>query len=385
MNVIEQRILIPVPPDTIWNYISDFSNNPHWQADCHSISFLTTAHTGPNVRWRSASKQGHEYVVEVTAWYNRAGYEYRIVDGTPFKENLGRIRLQEVPEGTIVQWAFNYEPGGVFGGVRNAISTKRSVENSIVNSLWTLWRRITEAKASATSENYISKSLMRDAPDVEERSHYRPRHPSILVEAESPSNTSKEPAITDEDTKPHPVNAIPAEAKSISSEYVEPDFVRGIPREDADLAVSPAKFAIDSPEIADEQFRPPKDIETIRTAPSKSNVEEIPSPRVTEETALAPEVTTTPDLPRLSESNSDIDTSEVSVFDLFGVPKPGDVTTMRNVPASAVEEMTLTLIDDDPSTTEEFLSISQEIARLGGRAGGRIALRHRQANLRHPK
>jgi len=98
MNIIDQRILIPTSPNVVWGYVSELVNNPDWQADCRSISFLTSARTGKDVRWRSAAKNGREYVVQITAWYDRIGYEYKIVDGVPYKENLGRIRLQEVPE-----------------------------------------------------------------------------------------------------------------------------------------------------------------------------------------------------------------------------------------------------------------------------------------------
>ena len=56
-----------------------------------------------------SGKGKNDVVVEISAWYDTLGYEYRIVDGAKFGENQGRIRLQEVAEGTLVRWIFQYE------------------------------------------------------------------------------------------------------------------------------------------------------------------------------------------------------------------------------------------------------------------------------------
>ena len=95
---------------------------------------------------------------------------------SPFRENKGRIRLQEIPEGTIVQWTFTYELGGVLGGMRNALGMSRQVDHTIADSLKTLWQKIKQSGAALAPHE--AKSLMRDAPDVEARSAYQPRHPS---------------------------------------------------------------------------------------------------------------------------------------------------------------------------------------------------------------
>jgi uncharacterized protein YndB with AHSA1/START domain len=120
MTTLDQRILIPVDPQAVWDRISNLAANPGWQTDCRSVSFLTSLRNGAGTRWRYASAGGHEYVVEITAWYDKLGYEYRFVAGAPFQENRGRIRLQEIPEGTVVQWTFSYERGGMLGGIRDS-------------------------------------------------------------------------------------------------------------------------------------------------------------------------------------------------------------------------------------------------------------------------
>jgi hypothetical protein len=212
MTTIDHRILIPAAPDVVWNYVSDITHNPDWQVDCTDVIFLTSRREGPGMRWRYAAPGGHEMVVAVTAWYNGLGYEYYFVDGVPFRENKGRIRLQEIPEGTIVQWTFTYDLGGVLGGVRDSFGLKRQIDRTIADSLKTLWQKIKESGGS--SRTLEPKSLMREAPDVEARSAYQPRHPSVVdMEASdadkplrlSPSRLKAEPPIEDEDARSFPV------------------------------------------------------------------------------------------------------------------------------------------------------------------------------------
>src|SRR5215213_728479 len=186
MTTIDHRILIPAAPDVVWNYVSDITHNPDWQVDCTDVIFLTSRREGPGLRWRYAAPGGHEMVIAITAWYNGLGYEYYFVDGTPFRENKGRIRLQEIPEGTIVQWTFTYELGGLLGGMRNSLGMRRQIDQTISDSLKTLWQKIKQS--TGASRVLEPKSLMRDAPDVEARSAYQPRHPSVVDVEETPEN-----------------------------------------------------------------------------------------------------------------------------------------------------------------------------------------------------
>src|SRR5687768_12356722 len=117
MNTIDAAIHIPAPPRVVWDYISDITNNTRWQIDCRSVTFLTSKKEGPGTRWRTTSDKGNDQVVEITAWYEGLGYQYTFIDGAPFRESIARIRLQEIPEGTVVQWTLTYEAGGVLGGL----------------------------------------------------------------------------------------------------------------------------------------------------------------------------------------------------------------------------------------------------------------------------
>ena len=219
MTILDHRILIPKSPEKIWEFLSDLSQNAAWQVDCKSVSLLTTKTTGSGVRWRYATTGGRSYVAETTAWYDGLGYEYTFVDGAPFRESKGRIRLQEIAEGTVVQWTLTYETNGVFAGFRNAVGLKRQFEGAMVDSLKNLWKVL--QKVMPEDKPREVKSLMRDAPDYESRTQYRPRHakPESAEPVAQPSGVSEivEPPIAADDTRPRAllkVESAPVESAS---------------------------------------------------------------------------------------------------------------------------------------------------------------------------
>ncbi|PJF25463.1 MAG: hypothetical protein CUN53_12685, partial [Phototrophicales bacterium] len=167
MQIIDKRVQIVAPSQAIWDFIRDISRNPSWQVDYASVSFITPRREGPGVRWRYTTPTGHECVIEISAWYNRIGYEYHYVDGMPFRENIGRIRLQEIPEGTIVQWTFSYQTSGLFTARRVVKQLELAIEDNLQN----LKKQFSQTRGARAFE---SKTLMRDAPDVSIREQYKP-------------------------------------------------------------------------------------------------------------------------------------------------------------------------------------------------------------------
>ena len=291
MATLDQRILIPADPDAVWDVISNINKNPNWQEDCQELSFLSSRQNGPGARWRYASANRDEYVVEITAWYDRLGYEYTFIDGVPFNESRGRIRLQEIPEGTIVEWSLNYKLGGVFSGLRNSISIQRKFEKTMAESLKALYTHVRQAG----SERDVSdaKSLMRDAPDYEARAQYVPRHPSRYAERTSePSGDSEplipEPALTDDDTRPNPAltaaeveDSAPSIREPVELEPVAPsDSQKIIVTEASDtpeptLTAEPEAVA-EPEEGGHDRFRPPATDDVESALPDEPVVEEEP-------------------------------------------------------------------------------------------------------------
>lgn len=322
MNTIDQRILIPTSPETIWSIISNMSMNPQWQSNCTGVNFISQHNRGQGTRFRCEQQRGRDQIIDIAAWYEGVGYAYVIVEGVPFKNNRGTIRLQEIAEGTIVQWMYEYAMSGVFSGVRNTVATRRTLENSIIESLETLWRVATQ---SSEQEGFVSRTLMRDAPDVEARSQYTPRHPSMMQQDSAAQVHFDEPPVDEEDTQPGPPAVTESPAPKVApisgqdrSPLQEPDF------------------------LADYREEP-------RLEPSGFNLPQLPREQVS---------TQPPQQDRFEHSEQEADsaekeTTEVSVFDLFGVPKPSETQQIAAVDTKAPETVEATAhLEATPLTNE---------------------------------
>jgi len=360
MNILDHRILVPKSPQVAWEHLSDLSKNPTWQVNCSSLSFLTSRHTGTGVRWRYTTTNGREYVAETTAWYDGLGYEYTFVDGVQFRENKGRIRLQEIPEGTIVQWTFSYDMGGLLGGVRNAISYKRQVESVMVDSLKMLWRVLNQATDDGVRE---TKSILREGLTYEARIQYKPRHPSLKAEPPPTQPTVPpvivEPPLSDDDTRPRaPVSVDPAMLESqppVSQEQVADDAVVVF---EPPSTLLPEIQLSDGEPIAADLIKPPA---ILSEQPVIVEIAPIQSPDSAQESALSEVVSVNPPAR---------DTTEVSVFDVFGLPKPSETQEMRAV----------TIAESAPSSIQAVGPAPDKPPRIGLR----LMLRRKHIRLRRP-
>ncbi len=373
MSVIEHSILIPTAVENVWQFISNIENNALWLADCRSIAFLTSYKQGRGARWRHTNEGGRDYVIEITNWYERVGYRYIIVNGSPYATNAGVIRLQETPEGTIVQWTFEYTLSGFLSGVRNAVSLKRGIENNIIDSLQTLYKQVNKSKSVVP---FAPKSLMQEAPDAEARAHYKPRHPSTFAD-KIDGDLLTEPPISEEDTKERPIVKVkPEEIQTnlaLNAQEVhatlfnnndEPTFLSGI---DADTALNIGqKESVQSPSL---------EIPSFLDAPEKPTVE-VPT-LATVQTENNPF-----ELPRLNEPSVS-DTSQVSVFDLFGVPKPSETQQMQAIKPVGSSQPIITT--SSSSVSVSTLSKSAVIGVSTQRIGKRILLRRSMIKVRKPE
>lgn len=396
MTSIDQRILIPTMQNIVWDYISNLANNPDWQVDCRSVAFLTTQHQGQGVRWRATQENGREYVGEITAWYDRLGYEYHFIDGAPYKQNAGRLRLQEIPEGTIVQWTFEYEPGGLFGGFRNTVSIKRSIEATMQDSLWTLWRHLNKGSREIDFE---TKSLIREAPDVESRAQYRPRHPSVMDEyaTKAPSATPEplmsEPPVAEDDTRPRPAVNIPASAPRTEVPIVsaslsaapmmedsdtmppmpEPDFLSGYTEQEVDFDQPTNPRGFENP-MRDDQS--PMVIEPVSEDSGAASL--MPAISLPEE-----QDTYSPTFPA-DRSSTATSTAERSIFEIFGVPKPSETQEQRAVQVEPPIPADATPTPRPQPTVVLPLPAPTILMVSSGRRGRRVLARTRLVKVRRP-
>lgn len=346
-TVIDHAINIPSRQNHVWNMIRDISQNPNWQLDSQRVQFLSTSKSGRGTRWRNTTAKGKEQVIEILAWYEGLGYEYRIVDGASFANSRGRIRLQEAPEGTIVQWTFSYEVKGFMGNLQNNLGAKRQLDNEIVQGLRNLYTAIKDAKADERLVPEESKSYLKEAPDVEERAKYQPRHPSNLKAQEisaipdadaaykPPARSTgtspvviPEPALNEEDTHPNAIvlpeaPKAPEAAKPVARAPLnEPDFLQHMPEQ---LPQTPAPIT-PRPIVA------PKPEEETAAAPPA-----IPSE--TEAAKAVPQAQLEPLSPERDYKKTD--TATISVFELFGLPKPSETEKVRPINDEPAPPVTL--------------------------------------------
>ncbi len=355
MNFIDLEILIPASPEFIWRFLGDLQQIPRWQKDAENVTFLSTQREGRGARWRQSMNKGPDRVVEVSAWYDTVGYKYQIVDGAAFSANQGHIKLREVPEGTLVRWTFQYELGGVLGGLRKAVGLKGSTASQIQASLRNLHQLI--AQQSGGISTHEAKATMQDAPDVSERSSYEPRHPSTYHDSARDEATSRFygedgqeepfaiaydmkpiPALEDGDTQPNPVALG-------SRSIVEPS-----PALDDTKPIEIALPIADSP--------PP--------IPSKPSPTASPKP-----------------LPR----RKDVDITTMSVFEIFGLQKPSQATLPPDhKPAPATDSNAradnyVSQPTDDAMEQELQDNLPQPDTRWRAITGSRRAARRRATGL----
>jgi hypothetical protein len=406
MTTIDQRLLIPIAQTVVWDYISDISKNPSWQADCQNISYLTSKREGPGTRWRYATKKGRENVVEITAWYNGLGYEYVFIDGLPYRNNRGRIRLQEIAEGTIVQWTFTYEVGGMLSGLRN---NSRQLENTMAASLKTLYRQV---KQYATDSTFEAKSLMRDAPDVAGRAQYKPRHPTVAAKPSAETDVEFHPVGTPEVFDEPPVlgddgqaiQTYPMDEPPVSVDDTRPR--PAIVQLDASVPVSaiPADMNAEPEFLADmREFEPPRDAhDTVRNQALDSTPQAVDATTSAEAAEAAPQVASIPPetavhepTPAATAPEEGLDTAELvappsasqsiepasvvspasesasatSIWDVFGVQRPSETREIQAVSADESEPVV--------TSTTSMSSTSRQ-------GGLRVRLRRNLVHLRRP-
>jgi len=358
---------------------------------------LTPDIQGRGMRWRQTTNSGRDQVIEITAWYDKVGYQYKIVDGSPYAENMGRIKLHETPDGTEIIWEFQYEVAGPFGGLRNALATRRTLENNIAESLWQLWEYISSIPKEER-DAWVAKSLMKDAPDVEARAAYQSRHqPSKTT---PPSSVSlSEPPVTQDDTRPRPVVAPEPAAQqpgTIPDETVtEPDFLKNVTPDDLQPTDQSGdtfdiqektdtsemhylEFDATKPEPATEapEWDAPTDPHLKVASDLVTNPpEREQTPAVNPETLSDGEPTTneeaatqnthdlrtteilptakdpTESTPSTSDSDETADTAQVSVFELFGVQKPSETQESKAVRIDG------TALDEEQNREDAFEDI----------------------------
>lgn len=349
MTLIDQRILIDAPPQLIWEYLADPEKLVEWHAGYTSVSVLTTQQTGVGVRRRCAVTGGGKDVIEqITAWVDGLGYEYRLVDGGPYRSFRGRFRLQPGPDGTSVQWTVEYTPRGLLGKLRDLLSGRKQLTAMMAASLRELRQQI-NTLGLRMDDAYRARLGIQGRLNATERAQYQRRHPTPetagIVQPPAPAETT--PALPDQplpvhqeaDTEPKPP---PGLREALAAQQPEPlppppPPAQITPPEPSRSVVSdlPKTAPLSSPAPDHQRPTPPRGIPAVRPPTAAEERPSFIPPRAAEtltdrptpprgvtaapshDTAADERPTLPPPLPRR-------DTSDLSIWEIFGIPRPSE-------------------------------------------------------------
>ncbi len=346
MPLIDQRILIVASAETIWQYLTRPEHLTRWHLGCKQLSILTTRAQGVGVRRRCTDQRGKSTVEEITAWLQNIGYEYKVVDG-PYHVFRARLRLQPAPEGTIVNWVVEYRRRGIFSGLRELLGGRRRMRRLMEESLRNL-RKLVERSGTRLDPERQARVAMQPAPDAAARA----ARGAEVMRAQAAHTLPSAPIVIGEDDPPQPA------AHTLIHQPAEPSFVTKLTAVERPAVTS---------EVADTKPRKPKGLaEALQARPAAAlkRVEEPtwdsaartvpvslvapPSPPAESTQALEsappkprslPEIPPTPaegtPMPARAEPEaaqtkpkptSIHDTGEMSIWEVFGVPRPSEKT-----------------------------------------------------------
>lgn len=356
MTLIDQRILIPAPAQAVWQIIADHRLLPQWRSDVQTTSILTTRSDSRGTRRRITPRSSRKDIIEeITVWYDGVGYEYHIVDGSPYKAFFSRIRLQATPDGTIVQWTMTFELGNLFKRILQGRGHRRRLEKLAVESLRNL-RRYVASKGITIDAQHREKTRIKEAPDADARAEYGAK----IIATKTPDPLIDEPPIRIEDTPSVP-------------RVVPPSFLA-----EAMKDVAPPPLAPAQEQEPKEDTRPVKPI-TDEQAAAQSAVETPPPARVLPEPAIDPISDTKPKKPVFAphteapdpSAKEDMppptdkrDTGQISIWEVFGLERPKDELTKiiddLKTPAPDAAPITPAPVDANTIATPENITLQVE-------------------------
>jgi uncharacterized membrane protein len=352
-TLIDQRILIPAPPSLVWSLLADQSLLPRWRVDCQAVQILTTRQFGVGMRRRCTAiqgKRGKDKIEEVTVWYEGLGYEYTLVESRTYKNWVGRLRLQAVPDGTIVQWTITYQTRGILNRMLNALGGRAQIEEDLGNSL-RQFRRLVESKGQVGTEVRKRQtlqpvqSIVRSStqpvrvPREESAADTKPRRPEGLDEAIAaqtvistpPDATAPALAQTTMPATPPPVPTVVSDTTPTPPKPIEPvraeDLPPGMPES---LKVTPPRGT------------PKVDISRLRYADEVADNPAIEAPVPREDTQRTQIIR--PGLPPPTDPG---DTGQISIWEAFGIKPPSQAD------AEALEEIVKRETGDHQAVTIE--------------------------------
>lgn len=411
MALIDQRILIDAPPQTIWDFISDPDKLTRWHTGYSGVSVLTTQRTGAGTRRRCTPAGGGKDVIEeITTWVEGLGYEYHLADGGPYRVFEGRLRLQVVPDGTSVQWTISYRPKGLFGLFRDRFKGRRRLAQMMADSLRQLRREVDLLGVRLDAEQR-AKAGIQGRLDANARAQYQRRYappPGLETPVEdeagapTPSPVPTAPDIpafpsfvnelTDEigepdysfkaDTKPRPpegLREVAAAQTTFETEDTPPPLPERITPPEG---MTPVKV---QPEAEHRRMTPPRGIPAVQPTLADKSADEVPTkpkpPRDRGEPTPAPSeiAPATQKRATLPPQTPVHDTGEISIWEAFGVKRPSEQDD------ETLEDLFRTVRKRQMAkrpTAPRSLKQSRRVRRVDTATGLRVWLALRAARIR---
>lgn len=349
MPLIDQRILIAASAETVWRYLTQPEYVSRWHLGCKQLSILTTRAQGVGVRRRCTDGRGKSTVEEITAWLENIGYEYKVVDG-PYRAFRARLRLQPAPEGTIVNWVVEYRRRGLFSGLRELLGGRRRTSRLMEESLRNL-RKLVERSGARLDPERQARVAMQPAPDAAARA----ARGAEVMRAQNASAAAGAPLVIGDDDLPEP-----AAPTLIHQPLSEPSFVTKLSAVEQP-AVPPDSLADTKPRkpkglaeaLGAKPTQPPKRPDepvwdsSARTVPVSLVAPPLPPAEPTQALDATPPKPppprTLPEVPPTPAEGTPMpppepesapkpkpttlyDTGEVSIWEVFGIPRPSEKT-----------------------------------------------------------
>lgn len=383
MPLIDQRILIAASAETVWRYLTQPEYVSRWHLGCKQLSILTTRAQGVGVRRRCTDGRGKSTVEEITAWLENIGYEYKVVDG-PYRAFRARLRLQPAPEGTIVNWVVEYRRRGLFSGLRELLGGRRRTSRLMEESLRNL-RKLVERSGARLDPERQARVAMQPAPDAAARA----ARGAEVMRAQNASAAAGAPLVIGDDDLPEP-----AAPTLIHQPLSEPSFVTKLSALEQP-AVPPDSLADTKPRkpkglaeaLGAKSPQPPKRPDepvwdsSARTVPVSLVAPPLPPAEPTQALDATPpkpppprtlpEVPPTPaegtPMPPLEPESAPkpkpttlYDTGEVSIWEVFGIPRPSEKTRtdLHAIVASLAPEAVPSVPPSAPSQPPSSLKAS---------------------------
>ena len=368
-TLIDQRILAPAPTHVVWAVLADSAQLPGWRIDCAEVQMLTPRQFGVGTQRECFPPRGKSFVEEITAWYEGLGYEYTQLDNRSYSEWLARIRLQAVPDGTIVQWTISYAPAGLMGRVSNEISGKARVEEDCANSLRQLRRLImnmgyevdTDARRRQTLQPVPSVVRSSTQPIVvpaeDSAADTRPRKPEGLEEAinseadyapQEPEAHYSEPE-PDSESGPHFNEPEPYTEPYPDLYDEEPEMHHGEHEPHYDSASTLPPGMPESLKVTPPQGTPKVDLSRMRYVDEMEDEDDQELPPEDNFNGNDTQILR----PGLPPPTGERDTGQVSIWEAFGIkaPSQSDAEALDMIVKTATGELPALVLNDEEDTT----------------------------------